>query len=72
MKYVLPLLIAASMSFAQWGGWGGGGGKSINDYKKISVSGREVYVYAVRFPEVCRFAFECVLIWLMSIRFLES
>ena len=46
MKYVLPLLIAASMSFAQWGGWGGGGGKSINDYKKVSVSGRDVYVYA--------------------------
>ena len=35
------------MSFAQWGGWGGGGGgKSINDYKKVSVSGRDVYVYA--------------------------
>jgi len=46
MKYVLPVLIAASMSFAQWGGWGGGGGKSINDYKKVSVSGRDVYVYA--------------------------
>ena len=37
------LLLATSFSFAQWGG---GGGKSINDYKKISVSGREVYVYA--------------------------
>ena len=47
MKYLLPVLIAASFSFAQWGDWGGGGGgKSINDYKKISVSGREVYVYA--------------------------
>ena len=46
MKYLLPILIAASFSFAQWGGGGGGGGKSINDYKKISVSGREVYVYA--------------------------
>ena len=47
MKYLLPILAAASMSFAQWGGWGGGGGgKSINDYKKVSVSGREVYVYA--------------------------
>ena len=44
MKYLLPILIAASFSFAQWGG--GGGGKSINDYKKISVSGREVNVYA--------------------------
>ena len=47
MKYLLPILAAASMSFAQWGGWGGGGGgKSINDYKKVSVSGRDVYVYA--------------------------
>ena len=42
----LPLLVfmAASLSFAQWGG--GGGGKSINDYKKVSVSGRDVHVYA--------------------------
>ena len=46
MKYLLPILAAASLSFAQWGGWGGGGGKSINDYKKVSVSGRDVYVYA--------------------------
>ena len=46
MKYLLPILAAVSMSFAQWGGWGGGGGKSINDYKKVSVSGRDVYVYA--------------------------
>ena len=49
MKYLLPVLIAASFSFAQWGDWGGGGGgggKSINDYKKISVSGRDVHVYA--------------------------
>ena len=47
MKYVLPILIAASLSFAQWGGWGnGGGGKSLNDYKKMSVSGREIHVYA--------------------------
>ena len=48
MKLPLLLLVATSFSFAQWGGgnWGGGGGKSINDYKKISVSGREVYVYA--------------------------
>ena len=45
MKFPLILLLATSFSFAQWGG-GGGGGKSINDYKKISVSGREVYVYA--------------------------
>ena len=44
MKFPLILLLATSFSFAQWGG--GGGGKSINDYKKISVSGREVYVYA--------------------------
>ena len=50
MKYLLPILIAATFSFAQWGDWGGGGGgggdKSINDYKKISVSGRDVHVYA--------------------------
>ena len=48
MKTPLLLLLAASLSFAQWGDWngGGGGGKSINDYKKVSVSGREVYVYA--------------------------
>lgn len=44
MKQALLLLVAASFAFAQWGG--GGGGKSINDYKKISVSGRDVYVYA--------------------------
>lgn len=43
MKFPLILLLAASFSFAQWGG---GGGKSINDYKKVSVSGRDVYVYA--------------------------
>ena len=49
MKFPLLVYVAATLSFAQWGGgnWGGGGGgKSINDYKKISVSGREVYVYA--------------------------
>ena len=42
----LPLLVfmaAASLSFAQWGG---GGGKTLNDYKKVSVSGREIHVYA--------------------------
>ena len=44
MRYLLPILIAASLSFAQWGG--GGGGKSLNDYKKVSVSGREIHVYA--------------------------
>ena len=33
-----------SFSFAQWGG--GGGGKSLNDYQKKSVSGREIHVYA--------------------------
>ena len=43
MRYLLPVLIAASLSFAQWGG---GGGKSLNDYKKESVSGREIHVYA--------------------------
>ena len=45
MKQVLLLLVAASFAFAQWGG-GGGGGKTIRDYKKVSVSGRDVYVYA--------------------------
>ena len=44
MKQALLLLVAASFAFAQWGG--GGGGKSIRDYKKVSVSGRDVYVYA--------------------------
>ncbi len=43
MKVLPLLLIAASVSLAQWGG---GGGKSINDYKKVSVSGRDVHVYA--------------------------
>lgn len=43
MKKTLLLLAAATMSFAQWGG---GGGKSINDFKKVSVSGRDVHVYA--------------------------
>lgn len=43
MKFPLLLLVAASFSFAQWGG---GGGKSLNDYKKESVSGREIHVYA--------------------------
>ena len=42
MKFPLLLLVAASFSFAQWGG----GGKSINDYKKESVSGRDIHVYA--------------------------
>lgn len=45
------VLAAASFSFAQWGDWGGGGGgfggggKSINDYKKESVSGRDIHVW---------------------------
>lgn len=43
MKFPILLLAAATLSFAQWGG---GGGKSINDYKRVSVSGRDVYVYA--------------------------
>ena len=47
MKFPLLLLLsAASISFAQWGNWGGGGGKTINDYKKESVSGRDIHVYA--------------------------
>ena len=56
MKTSLLLLLAASLSFAQWGDWGGGnwggggggfggGGKSINDYKKESVSGRDIHVW---------------------------
>lgn len=43
MRYLLPVLVAVSFSFAQWGG---GGGKTINDYKKESVSGRDIHVYA--------------------------
>ncbi|WP_298767474.1 carbohydrate binding domain-containing protein [uncultured Fibrobacter sp.] len=44
MKFPLLLLLsAAAFSFAQWGG---GGGKTINDYKKVSISGRDVHVYA--------------------------
>jgi len=43
MKFPLLLLLATSFSFAQWGG---GGGKSLNDYKKLSVSNREIHVYA--------------------------
>lgn len=46
MKTISLLLIAATATFAQWGGFGGGGGKSINDYKKESVSGRDIHVYA--------------------------
>jgi len=43
MKFLPLFLIAATATFAQWGG---GGGKSLSDYKKVSVSGRDVYVYA--------------------------
>ena len=43
MKSLLLPLIAVSFAIAQWGG---GGGKSLNDYKKMSVSGREIHVYA--------------------------
>ena len=42
MKFPILLLAAATLSFAQWGS----GGKTIRDYKKVSVSGRDVYVYA--------------------------
>jgi len=42
MRFLLLLFLAVSLSFAQWGG----GGKSLNDYKKMSVSGREIHVYA--------------------------
>jgi len=44
MKFLLLPLLAVSFAFAQWGG--GGGGKSLNDYKKVSVSGRDIHVYA--------------------------
>ena len=44
MKLPLSVLVAASLSFAQWGG--GNGGKTLNDYKKESVSGRDIHVYA--------------------------
>ena len=40
---LLVVCMAVSFSFAQWGG--GGGGKTLNDYQKKSVSGREIYVY---------------------------
>ena len=43
MRTLLLIAAAASLSFAQWGG---GGGKSLNDYQKKSVSGREIHVYA--------------------------
>ena len=43
MKFLILPLLAATLSFAQWGG---GGGKSLNDYKKMSVSGRDIHVYA--------------------------
>ncbi len=44
MKMLLVVCMAVSFSFAQWGG--GGGGKTLNDYQKKSVSGREIHVYA--------------------------
>ena len=44
MKFLLLPLLAVSFAFAQWGG--NGGGKSLNDYKKVSVSGRDIHVYA--------------------------
>jgi len=42
MKQLLLVLVVASLSFAQWGG----GSKTLNDYKKVSVSGRDIHVYA--------------------------
>ena len=45
MRFPLLICIAASLSFAQWGP-GGGGGKTLNDYQKKSVSGRDIHVYA--------------------------
>ena len=46
--------ILIAKTYAQWGGFGGGGfggggaggGKSINDYKKEQVAGRDIHVYA--------------------------
>ena len=49
MRTAILFFFAATISFAQWGGWNGGGaggGKSLNEYKKVSVSGREIHVYA--------------------------
>lgn len=46
MKTLSLLLIAVTATFAQWNFGGGGGGKTLNDYKKVSVSGRDVHVYA--------------------------
>ena len=40
MKFPLLVCVATTLSFAQWGG----GGKSLNDYKKMSVSGRDIHV----------------------------
>jgi len=37
---------AATLARRQWGGGFGGGGKTINDYKKESVAGRDIHVYA--------------------------
>lgn len=44
MRILVLLLLAASLSFAQWGGFGGG--KTLSDYKQMTVSGRTIYVYA--------------------------
>ncbi len=44
MRFFVLLLLAASLSFAQWGGFGGG--KTLSDYKQMTVSGRTIYVYA--------------------------
>ena len=32
MKYLLPVLAAVSLSFAQWGNWGG---KPIDDFARL-------------------------------------
>ncbi len=45
MRTAILFFFAATISFAQWGG-GAGGGKSLNEYKKVSVSGRDIHVYA--------------------------
>jgi len=43
MKFFFLFLIAAVATFAQWDGFIGG--KSFSEYTKVSVSGRDVYVY---------------------------
>ena len=41
----LAFLVAKTSAQWGWGGGGGGGGKSINDYKKEQVAGRDIHVW---------------------------